>query len=131
MSELDIRKWLSNITDTVKAKDLEKHMGLVSENVAIYGSPSGKTLRYTDWEKRRKCEFKRDLIKELKYDNLKIKTFGLRRLIFDIEEIMDGTNGDLAIIQKQVVLEQEQDQQWRVVEETIKDWKFLKSNKTN
>lgn len=130
MSELDIRKWLSNVTETVKTKDLQKHMDLVSENVAVYGSPSGKTLRYADWEKRRQSEFKRDLIKDLKYDNLRIKTFGLRRLIFDIEEIMDGTNGDLAIIQKQIVLEQEQDQQWRVVEETIKDWKFLKSNKT-
>ena len=131
MSELDIRKWLSNITETVKAKDLEKHMALVSENVAVYGLPSGKTLSYADWRKRRKSEFQRDLIKDLKYDNLKIKTFGLRRLIFDIEEIMDGTNGDLAIIQKQVVLEQAQDNLWRVVEETINDWKFLKGHQKN
>ena len=131
MSELDIRKWLSNITETVKAKDLEKHMELVSENVAVYGLPSGKTLSYADWRKRRKSEFQRDLIKDLKYDNLKIKTFGLRRLIFDIEEIMDGTNGDLAIIQKQVVLEQAQDNLWRVVEETINDWKFLKGHQKN
>lgn len=129
MSELDIKKWLSNITETVKSKDLDKHMALVSENVAVYGSPSGKTLRYADWEKRRKSEFSRDLIKDLKYDNLKIKTFGLRRLIFNIEEIIDGTNGDLAIIQKQIILEQEQDNQWRVVEETINNWKFLKGNK--
>lgn len=131
MSELDIRKWLSSITETVKDKDLKKHMGLVSENVVVYGMPRGKTLNYADWYNRRKSEFQRGVLKDLSYHNLKVKTFGLRRLIFDIEEIMDGTNGDMAIINKQVVLEQEQDEQWRVVEETIKNWKFIKGRKTN
>lgn len=131
MSELDIRKWLSNIAETVASKDLDKHMDLISENVMVYGMPSGKTLNYEDWRKRRESEFKRDLIKKLAYDNLQIKNFGLRRLIFTIQEIIDGTNKDMAIINKQVVLEQEQDQKWRVVEETIKDWKFLKGNRKN
>lgn len=126
MSELDIRKWLSNITETVKAKDLQKHMDLVSENVVIYGMPGGNTLNYADWYNRRKSEFNRSILKDLTYNNLKIKNFGLRRLIFNIEEIMDGNNGDMAIINKQVILEQEQDEQWRVVEETINNWKFLK-----
>ncbi len=131
MSELDIRKWLSNITTTVKTKDLRKHMELVSENVVVYGMPRGKTLNYADWYSRRKSEFQRGILKDLSYHNLKVKTFGLRRLIFDIEEVMDGTNGDMAIINKQVILEQEQDKQWRVVEETIINWKFLKGRKTN
>ena len=131
MSELDIRKWLSNITDTVKTKDLDRHMDLVSENVMVYGMPSGKTLSHADWRKRRESEFKRGLIKELNYDKLQVKNYGLRRLIFSIQEIMDGSSGDLAIINKQIVLEQEEDDQWRVVEETIKDWKYLKASKTN
>jgi hypothetical protein len=129
MSELDIKKWLSNISETVKARDLEGHMDLVSENVAVYGLPSGKTLSYADWRERRKSEFKRNLIKNLNYDKLSIKNIGLRRLTFRIEEIMDGTNGDLAIIQKEIILEQEKDQKWRVVEETIKDWTYIKGSK--
>ena len=131
MSELDIKKWLSNITETVKSKDLDKHMALISENIMVYGMPSGKTLNYADWYKRRESEFKRNLIKNLTYDDLQIKNFGLRRLIFTVQEIMDGTNGDMAIINKQIVLEQEQDEQWRAVEETIKNWKFVKGNKSN
>lgn len=129
MSENDIRKWLSTITETVKARDLEKHMDLVSENVAIYGMPSGKTLSYADWYTRRKNEFKRGLLKSLTYNNIKIKTIGLRRLIFDIEEVMDGANGDMAIINKQIILEQDLEDKWRVVEEVIKDWKFVKGRK--
>lgn len=129
MSELDIRKWLSNITETVKNKDLQKHMDLVSESVVIYGMPKGNTLNYADWHARRKSEFDRNVLKDLSYHNLKIKNFGLRRLIFSIEEIMDGSNGDMAVINKHVILEQEQDEKWRVVEETIKDWKFIKARK--
>ena len=129
MSELDIRKWLSNISESVSNKDLKGHMDLVSENVAIYGMPGGKTLSYADWYTRRKSEFKRNILKSLTYNNLKIKTIGLRRLIFDVEEVMEGTNGDIAIINKQVILEQDMDEAWRVVEETIKNWKFLKGRK--
>ena len=131
MSELDIKKWLSNVTKTVKERNLQKHMDLVSENVVIYGMPKGNTLNYADWYARRKSEFERGVLKDLTYHNLQVKNFGLRRLIFSIEEIMDGTNGDMAVINKQIILEQEQDEQWRVVEETIKDWKFIKARKQN
>jgi hypothetical protein len=129
MSELDIRKWLSNVSESVSDKDIKRHMDLVSENVAIYGMPSGNTLSYADWYSRRKSEFKRNILKSLTYNNLKIKTIGLRRLIFDIEEVMEGTNGDIAIINKQVILEQDSDEAWRVVEETVQNWKFLKGRK--
>ena len=129
MSELDIRKWLSNITETVSSKDLNKHMDLVSENVVIYGMPSGNTLNYADWYNRRRTEFQRNLLKSVAYSKLQIRNIGLRRLIFDIEEIMEGSNGDMAIINKTIILEQDLDNAWRVVEETIKNWKFLKGRK--
>ena len=129
MSENDIRKWLSNITETVKNKDLDKHMQLVSENVAVYGLPNGKTINYADWKKRRESEFKRGLIDSIKYDKLSIKNIGLRRLTFKIEEITDTSSKELLMVNKEIILEQEQDDQWRVVEETIKNWKFLISRK--
>ena len=131
MSELDIRKWLSNIEKTIESKDLDQHMDLVSKNVMVYGIPSGQTLNYADWRERRINEFEQNLTKDLTHNNLQIKNIGLRRLIFTIEETIDGVNTDMAIVNKQVILELEQDEQWRVVEETIKDWKFLKGNKTN
>lgn len=130
MSEVDIRQWLTRVTETVKAKDLEKHMDLVSENVVVYGLPSGKTLNYADWRNRRQSEFKRGLIKNLSYEKMSIKNIGLRRLTFRIEEIMDGMNGDMCIVKKEVILEQEADKKWRVVEENIKDWTFLKGKRS-
>lgn len=126
MSELDIKKWLSTVCETVKNKDLDKHMDLVSENVMVYGLPNGQTLTYEDWKKRRKSEFQRNLIKNLAYEKLKIKNIGLRRLIFNIEEIIDATNNDLLIVNKNITIEYEQDNHWRVVEENIQKWKYLK-----
>ena len=129
MSENDIRKWLSNITETVENKDLDKHMELVSENVAVYGLPNGKTINYDSWKKRRQSEFKRGLIKSIKYDKLSIKNIGLRRLTFRIEEITDSSSNELLVVNKEIILEHEQDDNWRVVEEKIKNWKFLISRK--
>ncbi|MFK5912894.1 MAG: hypothetical protein QM484_00850 [Woeseiaceae bacterium] len=131
MSELDIKKWLSNITETVEIKDLDKHMNLVSKSVMVYGLPNNQIINYSAWNERRSNEFKQNLLKSLRYDNLQVKNYGLRRLIFTIEEAMEGSNGDLVIINKQIVLEQEDDDQWRVVEETIKNWKYVKASQSN
>ena len=129
MSEVDIKKWLSNVSETVSSKDLNRHMDLISENVVVYGMPGGVPLSYADWRGRRKHEFKLGLLKSVGYNNLRIKNIGLRRLTFNIDEVMDATNGDLVIINKDVILEQEQDKQWRSVEESIRKWTFLKHNK--
>jgi hypothetical protein len=103
----------------------------VSENVVIYGMPNGQILNYADWQQRRKNEFKKGLLKSISYDKLAVKNFGLRRLTFKVQEVMDCANDDLVIINKEIILELEDDEQWRVVEETIKNWKFLKSHQTN
>lgn len=129
MSELDIKKWLKSVSDSVEKQDLDAHMNLVSENVAVYGMPSGQTIHYQDWKKRRKSEFKRDMLKSLSYNELKIKTIALKRLIFNINEMMESKEGDIVIINKDVVLEQEADQAWRVIEETVNNWQHMKTKK--
>lgn len=125
MSELDIQKWLSDLSETVKSHDIEKHMDLISENITTYGMPNGEKLTYSGWQKRRKNELESGLLKNLRYDKLVIKNIGLRRLKFNIEETLDGIHGEHAIIHKEVLLEQEQDAKWRMVEETILDWNFV------
>ena len=126
MSELDIRKWLSNVSASIAEKDIDKHMSLVSESVAIYGMPDGNVLNYADWKKRRQSEFKRDLLKSLTYDKLQIKNIGLRRIKFNVVETMCSNTKDVVIINKDIILENEPDNQWRVVEETIQNWNHMK-----
>ena len=131
MSEQDIQKWLSNLTETARSHKFEKHMDLISENIATYGMPSGETLDYSGWQMRRKNELQSGLLKNLSYDKLQIKNIGLQRLKFNIEETLDGINGEHVVIHKDIILEYEPDKQWRMVEETIKDWKYLNSENIN
>jgi len=128
MSKLNIEKWLSDLSETAKNHDFKKHMDLISKNISTYGMPNGKTLDYEGWQTRRKNELRSGLLKNLRYDKLYIKNIGLSRLTFKVEEIMDSLNGDHIVIHKNVILEQENDNKWRMVEENIKDWKVLNIN---
>ena len=128
MSKLNIEKWLSDFIETAKKHDFKNHIDLISKNISTYGMPGGKTLNYDDWKTRRKNELQSGLLKNLRYDKLCIKNIGLSRLIFKIEEIMDSLDGDHVVIHKNIILEQESDNKWRMVEESIKDWKVLNIN---
>lgn len=127
MSEVVIRQWLKAMTDTVAKKDLQAHMKLISPNLCVYGMPDGQIIGYEGWEHRRKNEFKHSRLKGLTYKNLRIKTIALKRLAFQIDEIMEGAQGELILLKKDNILEQESDSIWRLVEQKIRGWKVLSS----
>ncbi len=123
MSQELILNWLNRVSESVKKRDLDAHMALVSKKVQVYGIPNREfALGYRDWYLRRRNEFNNDRLASLSYKTLNIKTISLRRLGFQITEIMQATNGLQIEIDKDIMLEQEDDNQWRVVEETIHQW---------
>jgi hypothetical protein len=122
MSQELILNWLDELSESVKLRDLHRHMALVSKKVQVYGLPSNTTVDYKGWMRRRKSEFSRNILSGIKYDNLTLKAITLRRLQFQITETMHARSGKRVIIQKQIMLELEDDDKWRVVEETIKGW---------
>jgi len=126
MSQELIINWLKRLSESVKNRDLETHMGLVSKKVRVYGIPNQASLGYQDWYRRRRNEFNNNRLASLSYNNLNIKTITLRRLGFQVTEIMQATNGQQIQINKDILLEQEEDNQWRVVEETIQQWHHIK-----
>lgn len=126
MSQELIRNWLKSMSDSVKNRDLESHMELVSKKVQVYGIPNHDVLGYKDWYRRRRNEFNNKRLAGLSYNNLNIKTITLRRLGFEVTELMQAANGQQIQIEKQIILEQEEDKQWRVVEETILQWHHIK-----
>ena len=127
MSQELIRNWLKSMSDSVKNRDLESHMELVSKKVQLYGIPNQDVLGYKDWYRRRRNEFNNNRLASLSYNNLNIKTITLRRLGFEVTEIMQASNGQQIQIDKEILLEQEEDKQWRVVEETIQQWHHIKN----
>jgi hypothetical protein len=126
MSQEFILNWLKRLSESVENRDLAAHMGLVSKKVRVYGIPNQESLGYQDWYRRRRNEFNNNRLASLSYNNLNITTITLRRLGFQVTEIMQATNGQQIQINKDILLEQEEDKQWRVVEETIQQWQHIK-----
>ena len=117
--------WLNALSDSVKNKDINAHMRLVSKNVHVYGIPNIDTLNYQQWLYRRHNEFLNNKLLSLKYKIIRIKSDQLRRLGFEVEEQMTATDGNAVIISKDILLEREEDESWRVVEEKIHSWQKM------
>jgi hypothetical protein len=122
MSQELIVNWLHRLSETVKHRDLVGHMALVSSRVQVYGVPGRDVIDYKGWMTRRRNEFDNKLLTGLRYDNLQIKTIALRHLGFSVTETMQAREGSWIIIDKDIILEQEDDGEWRVIEETIRRW---------
>ena len=127
MSQELILNWLNRMSESVKKRDLDAHMALVSKKVLVYGIPEQASLGYYDWKRRRRNEFYKNRLASLTYSNLNIKTITMRRLGFQVTETMQATTGQKVLIDKEMILEQEADNEWRVVEETIKHWHRIKN----
>lgn len=125
MSQELIVNWLNEVSESIKQRDLQAHMALVSRRVKVYGIPGHALIDYKGWEQRRRFELQHNKLASLEYRNLKIKTISLRRLGFEVIETMRGNSGRHIMIIKDILLEQERDKVWRVVEETIRDWTLV------
>jgi len=122
-----IYQWLDNMSKSVAMRDLEKHMSLVSRHVKVYGIPGREAIDYQGWRQRRQNEFDNNLLTRLTYKVVRIKTQALRRLAFQVEETMAARNGQAVILNKDIMLELEPDEKWRVVEEKIRHWEIRQS----
>lgn len=127
MSQEIIEKWLEYMSVSVKKRDLTAHMSLISRYVHVYGLPSGRVVNYQQWKKRRQNEFSSKQLQALDYTLLNIKTIALRRLIFQVKENMHDQNHMCITINKDIILELEEDNCWRVVEEKIHHWNIEKN----
>jgi hypothetical protein len=115
--------WLDAMSTTVAARDLDAHMALVSRKVHVHGLPGKRpTIDYAGWRRRRAHEFKRDLLAAVSYEGLTLRTITSRRLAFKTRERMLARSGEAVLIDKDITLELEDDEHWRVVEEVIRRW---------
>lgn len=114
-----VQDWLSELTKTVELRNIHAHMRMVSKTVRVYGVPGIETLAYIDWRKRRQTEFEKNLLKELSYDFIRMKSITQKRLHFIATETMSGMSGNSFEINKDIIIEKEYDGVWRIVEEKI------------
>jgi len=117
-----VKQWLDRIAHSVATRDLGSHMALVSKHVQVYGVPGHEVIDYKGWEQRRRNEFDKGLLMRISYGEPQMKIMGLKRIAFTVEEKLHAQNGHQVVVNKEVVLEREEDEQWRVVEEQVRDF---------
>ena len=123
-----IYQWQADMAKSIAEKDLPNHMDLISKKVEVFGNPSKEHINYTGWYKRRKNEFEKQNVVCISYNNTQIKTITLRRIIFNVNESIVGTDGRIIALNQDIVLEREDDDKWRLVEQNIRSWKHYKMN---
>lgn len=123
-----IYKWQEAMSESVRNRDLPAHMALISKKVEVFGNPSKEHINYTGWYKRRKNEFEKHNVLCTSYANTRIKTITLRRIIFNVNESIVGTDGRVIMLNQDIILEREEDDTWRLVEQNIRSWKHYKMN---
>ncbi|MEJ2359862.1 MAG: hypothetical protein P8Z75_00340 [Gammaproteobacteria bacterium] len=124
IAEHNVMAWCMGMTESVKNADLDKHMGLVSSRVKVYGVPSKDVIEYADWKARRNYEFSNNEILALNYLKVRIISSTLRRVRFSTNETSVSKNGKILLLNKSIILEHEDDGVWRVVEENVTDWQI-------
>jgi hypothetical protein len=122
IAEHTVTAWCIGMSDSVKNADLETHMGYVSRRVKVYGIPSKEVIEYRDWKTRRKCEFANGDILALNYQKVRIISSTQRRIRFSTIETTVVKNGKMLVLNKNIILEREEDSIWRVVEEHVTNW---------
>jgi len=117
-----IHQWLDDMKCSVQAQDLERHMALVSKRVQVYGMPRKDIVDYQQWQQRRHNEFQTQRLISLQHGPVRVKTLGLVRIAFNVDQTLITKEGFVYIINKDIMLEKEADGVWRVIEETIHHW---------
>lgn len=123
-AEQIMQTWCMAFSESIRQKDLDRHMRLVSRRVQVYGMPTKENINYPQWQLRRENEFKNDEILALNFNDKKLISRTQKRLRFRTSQTMLGKDGKMVILDKNITLEFEDDQVWRVIEEMINSWEI-------
>jgi hypothetical protein len=113
------KDWMESLASTTNAKDLNAHMDLVSKRVRVHGVPGIELIDYNDWETQCKYEFENNILKCFSYEGLKTLVMTPERVMFKTKEVIEDTDGSVQSRGIEILLEKEEDQKWRVVQERI------------
>jgi len=114
MSESTVKAWLNAII--ASARDHKAHMSLISSRINLVGVPGFESLGFDDGSNQCKHDFDDGMIAEIKYQGLNVRAATDERIMFVTRETIDGSRNPQGI---ECLLEKEQDQQWRQVQQRI------------
>ena len=119
MSEAIAQQWLQNATNTVDHKNHAAHMNLISKKVSLQGVPGYENIGYEDWVAQTKHEFENNILKSVSYTGFKLLKVTNTHIMFKTFETVQANDDTTNAQGIEVLLEKEDDGQWRLVQERI------------
>ncbi|MBN4063325.1 nuclear transport factor 2 family protein [Cardiobacterium sp. AH-315-I02] len=112
-------EFLAVMAETANKLDFEEHMNLISKQVSVYGVPDFEVISYDDWFRQCKHEFENKLLKKISYQGLNILAQTTDRVMFKSIETIEANDGSINSNGIVFIIQEEDDGQWRVVQERI------------
>lgn len=106
---------------TANAGAYTSHMDLISKQVRVYGVPGFDVIGYDDWARQCQYEFDEGLLKRVSYEGMRVVTVTPGNVLFKTIETVEGTDGTVNRQGVEILIRQEADEKWRVVQERILD----------
>jgi len=128
IAEHTVHAWCMDMSATVQQQKLDAHLNLISPRIHVYGVPKVGVIDFKEWETRRRNELTNKELLVLNYQKIRLITSTQRRLTFNTTETMISKDGHMVILDKNIVLEKEEDGCWRAIEENINSWQVRKLN---
>ena len=111
--------WMDQCRHTIAAYDHAAHMKLISQDVQVFGIPGFDVIGYSDWFSQCEHEFAEKLIREARYQGLKIRQSNDSQIMFLTNETIIAADGSTDTHPIEVVLTKEDDGHWRVTQERL------------
>lgn len=119
MSEQIAKQWLEKAISTAANKDHAAHMNLISKKVSLKGVAGYENIGYDDWAAQTLHEFEDNILKSISYKGFKPVISTQTHIMFKTFETVEANDGKVNAQGIEILLEKEDDAQWRLVQERI------------
>ena len=112
-------QWLTAAAESAGQRDLEGHMGMISKRISVLGVPGFDNIDYDIWYRQCRHQFENAMLKSVSYKGLNLISAEERQIKFTVYETVVGTDGTLNEQIVEMLLEKEDDDVWRLVQERV------------
>jgi len=119
MSEKIAKQWLEQAVTTAANKNHAAHMNLISKKVSLQGVADFESIGYYDWSAQTLHEFEKNILKSISYKGFKPLQSTQTHIMFKTYETVKANDGTVNAQGIEILLEKEEDGQWRLVQERI------------
>ena len=113
------QQWLNASAQTASNNDFDAHFNLISTKVRVTGVPGFESISYDDWKRAAEKDFKEGILESVSYEGLKMNAHNDTQIMFKTLETIFVNDGTKKTHGVEILLELEEDNVWRVIQERV------------